>query len=80
MTCSILDHHLALHDVAPRPRRGLSSPPLPKPDEFEFALAGLFETTIGLPTGNQLEENLEEMLWPPARSSMSAHPFSEVSR
>lgn len=44
-------------------RRVGAERPLPQPDEVDLAMATLFETTIGLLTGSQLEDNLEELLW-----------------
>ncbi|SMO91530.1 Protein of unknown function [Thalassovita litoralis] len=61
VTSAILDH-LALHVATPGPGE-TDHRPLPQPDEVELAMATLFDTTIGLLTGSQLEDNLEEMLW-----------------
>ena len=61
VTSAILDH-LALHGATPGPGE-TDHRPLPQPDEVELAMATLFDTTIGLLTGSQLEDNLEEMLW-----------------
>lgn len=61
VTAAILDH-LALHGATPGPGE-IDHRPLPQPDEVDLAMASLFDTTIGLLTGSQLEDNLEEMLW-----------------
>ena len=61
LTSAILDH-LSLHGATPGPGE-TDHRPLPQPDEVELAMATLFDTTIGLLTGSQLEDNLEEMLW-----------------
>ena len=60
LTSAILDH-LSLHGATPGPGE-TDHRPLPQPDEVELAMATLFDTTIGLLTGSQLEDNLEEML------------------
>ena len=54
--------YLALHGAIPGPGE-TDHRPLPQPDEVDLAMARLFETTIGLLTGSQLEDTLEEMLW-----------------
>ncbi|QEW23673.1 hypothetical protein LA6_005911 (plasmid) [Marinibacterium anthonyi] len=61
VTSAIFDH-LALHGATPGPGE-TDHRPLPQPDEVEVAMATLFDTTIGLLTGSQLGDNLEEMLW-----------------
>ena len=61
VTSAILDH-LALHGARPGPGE-TDHRPLPQPDEVDLAMATLFDTTIVLLTGSQLEDNLEEMLW-----------------
>lgn len=61
LTSAILDH-LALHGAKPGPDE-IDHRPLPQPDQVELAMATLFNTTISLLDGSQLEDNLEEMLW-----------------
>lgn len=61
LTSAIFDE-LALHGATPAPGE-VDHRPLPQPDQVELAMTTLFETTIGLLTDSQLEDNLEEMLW-----------------
>ncbi len=61
LTSAILDY-LALHGATSGADE-TDHRPLPQPDEVDLAIATLFDTTIGLLTGSQLEDNLEEMLW-----------------
>ena len=60
-TAAIIDH-LALHGATPPPGE-TDHRELPQTDEVELAILTLFETTSALFTGNQLEDDLDEMLW-----------------
>lgn len=60
-TAAIIDH-MALFGA--KPALGETDHrELPQSDEVELALEVLFETTSSLFTGNQLEDDLDEMLW-----------------
>lgn len=53
---------LALYGAMPAPGE-TDHRPIPQGDEVEYAVATLFEASMALFTGSQLEDNLEEFLW-----------------
>ena len=60
-TAAIIEH-LSLHGAKPASGE-TDHRELPQTDEVELAMVTLFETTAGLLTGSQLEDDLDEMLW-----------------